>query len=71
MNRQLRDDLVETGIEPQAAVVLASVIPDIEQPLAELGETMDRGFARQRNLMLGSTVLILATLAVSKILGTG
>ena len=77
MNRKLRDDLVATGIEPQAAVVLASVIPDVSaidelstdlhRQFDELGETMDRGFAnlhreldRQRNLTIGSTVLIIA-----------
>ncbi len=53
--------------------MLASVIPDVERPLAELRadvrETMDRGFRRQRNLMIATALLILATLAVSKILG--
>ena len=80
VNRQLRDDLVAAGFEPKAAVVLASVIPDVERPLAELRTDvradMHRGFAnmhrefdRQRNLTIGSTLLIIATLAVSKILG--
>lgn len=47
MNRKLRDDLAATGIEPKAAVVLASLIPDVSA-LDELRTDMRGEFGAMR-----------------------
>ena len=82
MNRKLRDDLVATGIEPKAAVVLASAIPDVtalddlrahmHERFDEFEATIDREFARQRRILTGLALLTIAAIVVSAILdGSG
>ena len=75
MNRKLRYDLVETGIEPKVAVVLASLIPDVSAlddlraHMHKRFNDMDRQFARQRCILTGLSLLTIAAIVVSGILG--
>ncbi|MXX22044.1 MAG: hypothetical protein F4Y08_05030 [Caldilineaceae bacterium SB0662_bin_9] len=77
MNRKLRDDLAATGIEPKAAVVLASLIPDVSalddlhDRFDEFEATIDREFARQRRILTGLALLTIAAIVVSAILDGG